>query len=268
MTHMKLGEVELDLVLDAVGEIEGDSVFSPATREEWAKLAQPNEEWMIDVAVRPLLIQDMDGYTLIDTGYGTVKSEPESQTGNTLSELAARSIDPGDIRRIIITHAHGDHCWGNCVLKGETWVPAFPNAEYIVQSAELDFLKQEDPATWTTRFEPIEKNGHLRLIDGDTKLSNTVECLLTRGHTIAHQSVLVSSGGKSALYVADQYISTGNVTNPEWGPDWAWSRDDDIENRKKTTSWAIDAKAVLIIGHDPANPFVTVQKADGKVIVL
>ena len=49
MTHMKLGEVELDLVLDAVGDIEGDSVFSPATREEWTKLVQPNDEWMIDM---------------------------------------------------------------------------------------------------------------------------------------------------------------------------------------------------------------------------
>ena len=264
MNKLMLGDVELDLIPDAVGEIEGDSVFAPASQDQWSALVPSSAEGLMDIAVRPMLIKDADGYILVDTGFGTVKSEEESQTGDTLAELAKRSIDPRAIGRVIITHAHGDHCLGNCVLQDDTWVPAFPDADYYIQTAECDFIKREDPEMWRTRFQPVERAGKLRLLDGDTALSDTVECLLTRGHTIGHQSVLVESGGKSALYVADLYISPGNVTHPDWGPDWAWSREDDIANRKKIAGWAAEHKAILIIAHDPTQPFYTVQIENGN----
>lgn len=269
MPVLEVGSVHLDLLLDTTLTIGGDSVFAPASREEWSPLIDADGDGIMTAPVQPLLIDGPDSYALVDTGFGDSSPGPDAATsdGATLRELAKRGVKPEDVSRVIITHAHGDHYLGNTVESRSGRAPTFPNAEYVIQKADADAFRSESPEEWVRHFQPLADSGTLRLVDGDTRLSDTVSCRLTQGHTIGHQSVVITSGGQSVCYLGDLAIKMLNLQRPEWGPDWAWSREKDIENRKAICRWAADENAVLILLHDDLHPFVRVRHAGGDLVV-
>ena len=68
--------------------------------------------------VNEWLIEDNDGWTLIDTGY------PEKQQA-ILDAITAFGKKPSDIKRIVVTHTHPDHAGGLAAIKQATGAPAW-----------------------------------------------------------------------------------------------------------------------------------------------
>lgn len=68
------------------------------------------------------LIIDPDGLTLIDTGLG--KSGPKL----VLKAIAEMGMQPGDLKRILITHADPDHTGGLAELKAKTGAKVYASA--------------------------------------------------------------------------------------------------------------------------------------------
>lgn len=262
MASMKLGDIQLDLIRDAEILISGDSVFHPAGRSEWTAAVPANEHGEFVVPVRPLLIRESDETTLIDTGYGSIAADEYNaeDRGDTLEELGKLGVSPEDIDRVIITHAHGDHIQGNTRRIDGEITATFPNAEYVVQRLDAENVQSESSLTWSLYFEPMARDGKLKIIDGDNKLSPSLFCTLTQGHTIGHQSVIINSGGNFACYMGDLALHLLNLDRPEWGADWAWSKDHDRDNRIRIKQWALETEAVLILPHDSEHPFVTIDE--------
>lgn len=260
----ELGTVNLTLVSDGHADIEGDRVFYPASREEWqAEVSlEPDVDGNVPIAYRSLLIAENHVLTLVDTGYGE-EGRPDRKGKHLLENLAALNISPDQIDRVIITHAHGDHCMGNTLRRSGKWIPTFSNAEYVIQEKEIRAIREEDDPLWAARFEPLQKRHQLCLIDGRTELTSSISCWPTPGHTSGHQSVLVQSDGKKALFMGDLAVFAENMEHADWGPSWAWSREHDARSRQKVAEWAIKSDAALIIGHDPQHPWVKLCR-DGE----
>lgn len=261
MDGIKVGNIELDLILDAELPISGDAVFHPARRDEWMAVVPGDDLGEFIVPVRPLLIREPEGTTLVDTGFGDIAADENGveERGNTRAVLETLGVAPDSVNRVIITHAHGDHMQGNTIRKGGEIVSAYKNAEFVIQRPDAENLQSESPQAWTRYFEPIAAVGKLKVIDGDTRLTPSILCTLTRGHTIGHQSVIITSGGESACYLGDLALHKLNLDRPEWGPDWAWSKEHDRENRIRIKEWARETGGVLILPHDAEHPFVTVE---------
>ena len=65
-------------------------------------------------AISVLLLENDDGWTLVDTGV-------EGEAGRIREAIAALGSGPEDLKRIFLTHNHGDHIGG---LEGLTeWAP-------------------------------------------------------------------------------------------------------------------------------------------------
>ncbi len=128
----------------------------------------------------------------------------------------------------------------------------------------LTVWAQDDPDLWENHLKPLADAAQIHLIDGDTRLDDTVSCLFTPGHTIGHQSVLIRSGTESAIYLGDLAIFADSIHHPEWGPDWAWSREKDIESRKRLVQFAVENNSTLVLGHDADHTFVKVVQTNGK----
>jgi len=263
---VSLGDVRLTLLLDARGTIGGDRVFSPASREEWSPGLRVLRGGEVPIQCTCLLIQAGEHNTLVDTGFGDAMRTERRES--VLQSLAEAGVEPKEIQRVILTHAHGDHAAGNTLHPGGAWVPAFPLAEYVVQEREVSAMRDAGDAFWRTRFQPLADRGQLRLIDGDLALDGYVSCRLTPGHTRGHQSVVISAPEGEAVFLGDLAVLARNLERPEWNPNWAWSMEEDVASRRAMIDWAARTGALVIIGHDPERPFVRIANAGGGVQVV
>ncbi len=157
-----------------------------------------------------------DDLTLIDTGY----------SGN--AEKILRFVDqlghgPGDIRRIVLTHAHPDHIGSAFALKTAT------QAEIIAHRADAPLIAQghgfrplKSPPDLLTAtmlpffFRPTMKTQGVVVdttLSGGEELIPGLRVIHTPGHTAGHISLLWERHG-GVLFVGDACV---NLLGLEWG---------------------------------------------------
>jgi N-acyl homoserine lactone hydrolase len=134
------------------------------------------------------------GAILVDTGVGfpdELVTEWRVVNRRAADALAEHDLSPADVRIVINTHLHFDHCGQNAVFK---------HAPFYVQRGELERARREEEVTaeWFdfagARFE---------LVDGDAEIAEGVRVVATPGHTVGHQSVIVDANGGGALMIGD-----------------------------------------------------------------
>jgi glyoxylase-like metal-dependent hydrolase (beta-lactamase superfamily II) len=257
-----IGDIELTLLTEAFIFLPGDSVFHPATHQEWAARLSAEMDGSVKAAIKSLLVRTPTDLILVDTGYADRPTHERITTVR--DELADMGIEPHQISTVILTHAHDDHCLGNTELRAGTWEPAFPRAQYLVQRREADAARASSRAVWRERFEPLERRSQLQLVDGPYVVDSSVELVPTPGHTVGHQVVRFSNGNQIAVYLGDLALFAASLEKPHWGPEWAWSHHDDRTSRRDLVQWAERMDATLIPGHDPTEEYVKVhQSAQG-----
>jgi N-acyl homoserine lactone hydrolase len=147
----------------------------------------------LEIPVHGFLIKHPAGAGLVDTGYGTpLELIKDYRPVNASIALALRrqGVDPSDIRWIVNSHLHFDHCGQNAV---------FPQAPFFVQRAEWERRQgYETPKQW------LEYAGaRVELIDGEREIVPGVRVLTTAGHTPGHQSVQVDTTEGPAVMTGD-----------------------------------------------------------------
>ena len=134
------------------------------------------------------------GAILVDTGVGwpdDILKEWKIVNRHAADALAEHDLSPADVRIVINTHLHFDHCGQNAVFK---------HAPFYIQRPELERARREEKVTseWFdfagARFE---------LVDGDAEVAEGVRVVATPGHTVGHQSVLVDTPGGGAVMIGD-----------------------------------------------------------------
>ena len=138
-------------------------------------------------------IRHSSGILLIDTGIGEgndwIDENYRPVRRAVRDALAAASLDPDEVRAIINTHLHFDHCGQN---------RAFPGVAIVTQRAELEAARSEGHSIrdW------VDFPGAAHVpVDGDGEIAEGVSVLATPGHTVGHQSVTVRAGDGLVLIV-------------------------------------------------------------------
>jgi glyoxylase-like metal-dependent hydrolase (beta-lactamase superfamily II) len=206
-------------------------------------------------ATNPVLIRTRSDLILLDTGSGT-NFQPTA--GKLLDNLAAASIDPKSISKVVFTHAHPDHIWGTLGLGDEL---NFPNAAYYVSAVEWDFWM--DPGLKTKLPEQMHvfvtgaqanltavKNIVTMVKPGDDIITG-LSVLDSAGHTPGHISLLLA--GREGLLIPADAITEPAVYFPH--PEWRFAYDMDsnvaVANRKKLLDRAATDKMKMLGFHWP-----------------
>lgn len=117
-----------------------------------------------------------------------ISREPREEP---LKLLAARNVHADDVRLIICTHLHYDHCGSNGL---------FRKARIVVQRKELEYAL--NPTSEIMRreffspaggFTPPFDQARMETIDGDIDLGNGLRLLHLPGHTPGSQGVIVQT---------------------------------------------------------------------------
>lgn len=132
-----------------------------------------------------------DGWALFDTGH-------YSDRHLLLAALQASAIGPGDIRHVVLSHLHFDHCLN---------LPLFPNAEVYLSRAELDYARQVSagevrdcsiPDLWSALLD----NRRIRIVDEELRISPTKRLKVLPGHTPGSLAMLCD-GPRSVAVCGD-----------------------------------------------------------------
>ena len=161
------------------------------------------------IPVSSYLIAHPKGKLLFDTGmHCDALTDPVARLGKRIasvfnlrshrgedivSQLAALGLRPDDIRYVVNSHFHFDHCGCN---------GSFPRAQFLVQRAELTAARAEpkryDMKDWDL---PLEYRG----IDGEHDVFGDGSAVLlpTPGHTPGHQSLWIRAGERQFVLTGD-----------------------------------------------------------------
>ena len=172
------------------------------------------------------LLRDGRDLTLVDAGY-------PGNAGDVESSIRLLGHDPGDVRALLITHAHADHIGAAGRLHARYGTPAFCSAAEVPH-ARREFLEQVTPVQvlanawrpgvlpWAVRAvrlggtrptavphaQPFPGPGPLDLPGGPVPVP-------TPGHTRGHSAYLLPAVG--AVLTGDGLV-TGHGTSRRRGP--------------------------------------------------
>src|SRR5258708_4193548 len=144
------------------------------------------------------LIDDNAGITLIDTGL-------KGSTDKIFSALEKDGKSPGDIRRIILTHAHSDHAGSAAELKKRLNIPVFAHVDavrLIEAGLSIDRPVQRSPGLANlliynlfirsagNTIDPLTIDQHFN--DNDIlPFAGGIQVIYTPGHAKGHISLLL-----------------------------------------------------------------------------
>lgn len=176
-----------------------------------------------------------------------------------LRPLSEQDFDLASIDVVVNTHLHGDHCgWNTTVSEGRA-TPTFPNARYIAQRDEYAAARYPNERTRATYFLdnylPLEEARVLDLVDGDVRVTEHIRTVVTPGHTLRHQCVIIAPPGAAPIvFLADLAPRAVHLERTAWVPAVDVYPLDSLVTKRTMARWIVEHDAVCVFEHDDVTP--------------
>ena len=271
---MHFGEIEVLPVHGGSFYLDGGAMFGVVPKTLWEKKAPADERNRIRLAANSLLVRAAGKTILVETGNGT-KWDPKLrniygiQEGDPLRDSLARvGVAAEKIDTVINTHLHFDHAGGNTRMVDGHDVPTFPNAQYVVQRAELEHAmnptERDHASYFADRVVPVSEAGQWRLVDGDVEIVPGISAVRIPGHNADIQAVKISGGNRAVIFVADM-LPTRHHLPLAWMPGYDLYPLQALETKRKRITEIVAQGWIVAFGHDPDFPSATLHDRNGKI---
>ncbi|HTQ12480.1 MAG TPA: MBL fold metallo-hydrolase [Rhizomicrobium sp.] len=227
-------------------------------------------EGALVLSIHALLVDAPGMKLVVDTCVGNDKARALLRGQKLQTQFLAHITEAGFAREkvdaVVCTHLHVDHVGWNTMLEGGKWVPTFPNARYLIGRTEYEhWMKAGEGETveiMADSVTPVFQAGLAQTVEMDHRLSPEIRLVPTPGHTPGHVSVMIESGGRTAVITGDMMHHPCQVSRPDWPSEF----DDDKQAgaaRRNTMirEWA--DRPILVIGTHFAAPTAGRIRADG-----
>ena len=239
LLRWKIGEAVVTRIVESTFEGGLDAFLPQATPEavlaiDWLRPHFITPDGILKFSIHALVIE-VDGLrVLVDTCVGNEKPRAafamwDMQQYSFLEDLEEAGFPRASIDIVLCTHLHLDHVGWNTMKVDGRWVPTFPNARYLIERREMarlraahdesssdDGLQTIDKAMLSDSVLPVVEAGLVELVNADHHVSPAIRLVPTPGHTIGHVSVLIASGGASALITGDCIHHPCQLAHPGW----------------------------------------------------
>ncbi|HBE43146.1 MAG TPA: MBL fold metallo-hydrolase [Bacteroidales bacterium] len=253
--------MKADLFNIANFKVDGGVMFGVVPKALWSRVYPSDENNLIVLTLRSLIIETDGHVILVDTGWGDKQGEKFFRhvylhNGEGLIEgLAKRGYAPGDVTDVVLTHLHADHC-GGCVRnksEGVGYEMVFPEAIYHVSRPQWEWAVKNNPREEDAFLEenilPISESGRLNLVDEDGELFKGFFSRICYGHTPGLMVPVIDYAGKTLVYTGDLIPTIAHLP-------LIWNMSYDIESlktideKKQILEEALEKNYILVFQHD------------------
>lgn len=262
-------------------KLDGGAMFGVVPKTIWNKTNPADENNLIDIAARCLLIEDGNRLILIDTGMGNKQSDKFFGyyslwgTHSMDKSLANYSFHRDDITDVFMTHLHFDHCGGSVQWnKDKTgFEPAFKNAKYWTNENHWQWATnpnaREKASFLSENILPMQESGQLNFINrNETDFVEKSELgfgiTFVDGHTEKMMLPQIQYQGKTIVFCADLIPTAGHLPLP-----YVMGYDTrpllTLPEKSKFLNLASEKNYFLFLEHDAHNQIITVEQTEKGV---
>jgi glyoxylase-like metal-dependent hydrolase (beta-lactamase superfamily II) len=259
-------------------KLDGGAMFGVVPKTIWNKTNPADENNMIDIAARCMLIEDGNRLILIDTGMGNKQSEKffgyYSLWGNHSLDksLAKYGFHSDDVTDVFMTHLHFDHCGGsvnwNATKTG--YEVAFKNAKFWTNDNHWEWAikpnAREKASFLSENILPILESGQLNFIKRQTSDFGFSEemnfgIFYVDGHTEKMMIPHIQYQDKTIVFCADLIPTAGHLPIP-----YVMGYDTrpllTLPEKTKFLNAAVEKNYYLWLEHDAHNQIITVENTE------
>lgn len=267
--RFNIGKFEVTTILDGAIQIDGPHpIFGQnVSAEELHALAEANflPPTRFEIGFTQTVVNTGNEVVLFDAGNGALRRGKGA--GLMRERLAAAGMAPEQVDVIALTHFHPDHIGGLM----EDGTPAFPNARYVIPSAEYDFWSpaEKAEAEATARVGKLTQSNVVPLVDKASMITpgkavvSGVEAVESSGHTPGHTCYHIESDGERLMVIGDvcnHYVVS--MQRPDWHVRFDMDKEGAAAARKKILGM-IAADRIPFVGYHMPYPAVGYAEAMG-----
>ncbi|NMM48201.1 MBL fold metallo-hydrolase [Marinigracilibium pacificum] len=268
--------MNLKVIHSGMFKLDGGAMFGVVPKVLWNKTNPADNNNLIDLAMRCLLVESDNKLILIDTGIGDKQSEKFFShyylhgDHSLKKSLNDNGLDFSDITDVFQTHLHFDHCGGSVKYDNEKLIPTFSNAKYWSHSNHWDWAvnpnQREKASFLKENILPIQESGQLYFTDDKNNPFTTFDYITVDGHTEKQMLPVLNYKGRKIVFTADLIPTSSHVPIPfVMGYDVR-----PLETLKEKSAFleeAVDNDYILFLEHDPFVECCTLKRTEKGIRV-
>lgn len=207
-------------------KLDGGAMFGVVPKNIWNKVYPSDENNLINLAMRCLLVVEGERRILIDAGIGEKQDEKFLNhyhlNGDSSLEdsLQKTGFKPVDITDVFLTHLHFDHCGGAVKYNQDRtgFELTFPYATHWLSKPQWEWAthpnRREKASFLHENIMPLAESGKLKLFDAPFELIPGFEVRICNGHTTGQGIPFISSGNYTVVFMADTIPTSAHMALP------------------------------------------------------
>jgi glyoxylase-like metal-dependent hydrolase (beta-lactamase superfamily II) len=253
--------MKLHLFNIACFRVDGGAMFGVVPKVLWSRVYPADENNLIALTLRSLIIETADRVILVDTGWGDKQDDKFFRHvylhggEGLIPGLSNRGYKPEDITDVFLTHLHADHCGGGVKKNagGNGFGLTFPEATYHVSRTQWEWalknnLREED-SFLEENILPVGQSGHLNLVDEEGELFPGFSVMMCYGHTPGLMIPVIKYKDKTIVYTGDLIPTVAHLP-VIWNMSYDIESLKTIEEKEKILKESLDGGYILVFQHD------------------
>jgi glyoxylase-like metal-dependent hydrolase (beta-lactamase superfamily II) len=250
--------------------IDGGAMFGVVPKVLWSRVYPADENNLIVLTLRSLVIETHGHIIITDTGWGDKQDEKffrhvHLHGGEGLiNGLQNRGYRPEDITDVFLTHLHADHCGGavkwNSTRTGYELM--FPNATYHISRTQWEWAAKNNLREADSFLEenilPVMESGRLNLVDEECELFPGFFVRMCYGHTPGLMIPVIKYKGKTLVYTGDLIPTLAHIPII-WNMSYDIESLKTIEEKERILKEALEGNYILVFQHDKDSECCTLE---------